>query len=59
MRVELARCLLLPGGFNRSTQQLPLEGKDRLLADKSEISSWYEGGRANPAMGIAGCGGTR
>jgi len=52
------QCLLTEreGGLNRSTQHLPLEGKDRLLADKSEISWWCEGGRANPVMGIAGCG---
>ena len=30
------------GGRNGSTQHFPLEGKDRLLADKSESSWWYE-----------------
>jgi hypothetical protein len=39
------------GDLNRSTQHFIAEGKDRLLADKSEISWWYEGGRENYVVG--------
>jgi hypothetical protein len=39
------------GDLNRWMQHFIAEGKDRLLADKSEISWWYEGGRENYVVG--------
>ncbi len=50
------RCLLNPGGLNRSTQHFILKGKDGVCGDRPKISSRFHCGREDGVVGSLAAG---